>query len=151
VGSANNWNQEDELPVKTGSITLNTRGNTDVFDITRELARLITESGLSSGILTVFCPSSTSGLTTIEFEPGAVADLKRLFEELVPAGRDYSHEAAWHDGNGHSHMRASLLGPSLTVPFLGKTLTLGTWQQVVYLDFDIRPRHRELVVLMVGE
>ncbi len=139
------------MPVKTGTVSINTHGNTDAFDITRELERLISESGLTSGILTVFCPSSTSGLTTVEFEPGAIADLKRLFEELVPSGRDYSHEMAWHDGNGHSHMRASLLGPSLTIPFVGKTLTLGTWQQVVYLDFDIRPRKRELVVQMVGE
>ncbi|MGA2502803.1 MAG: secondary thiamine-phosphate synthase enzyme YjbQ [Anaerolineales bacterium] len=139
------------MPVKTGTVSLNTHGNTDAFDITRELERLISESGLTSGILTVFCPSSTSGLTTVEFEPGAIADLKRLFEELVPSERDYNHEKAWHDGNGHSHMRASLLGPSLTIPFVGKTLTLGTWQQVVYLDFDIRPRKRELVVQMVGE
>ena len=139
------------MPVKTGNISLNTNGNTAAFDITRELERLVTESGLSSGILTVFCPSSTSGLTTVEFEPGAVADLKRLFDDLVPSKKEYAHNATWDDGNGHSHMRASLLGPSLTVPFVGKTLTLGTWQQVVYLDFDIRPRHRELVVQMVGE
>lgn len=139
------------MPVKTGNISLNTNGNTDAFDITRELERLVIESGLSSGILTVFCPSSTSGLTTVEFELGAVADLKRLFDELVPSKKDYAHNATWDDGNGHSHMRASLLGPSLTVPFVGKTLTLGTWQQVVYLDFDIRPRHRELVVQMMGE
>jgi secondary thiamine-phosphate synthase enzyme len=143
--------EEFEMPVKTGNISLNTNGNTDAFDITRELERLVIESGLSSGILTVFCPSSTSGLTTVEFELGAVADLKRLFDELVPSKKDYAHNATWDDGNGHSHMRASLLGPSLTVPFVGKTLTLGTWQQVVYLDFDIRPRHRELVVQMMGE
>jgi secondary thiamine-phosphate synthase enzyme len=139
------------MTVKTSTVTLNTHGNTDVFDISRELERLIIESGLSSGILTVFCPSSTSGITTVEFEPGAVADLKGLFEELVPSKREYAHNATWDDGNGHSHMRASLLGPSLTIPFVDKTLTLGTWQQVVYLDFDIRPRHRELVVQMVGE
>ena len=106
---------------------------------------------LSSGTLTVFCPSSTSGLTTVEYEPGAVADLKRMFEELVPSGREYAHNAAWDDGNGHSHMRASLLGPSLTVPFVEKKLTLGTWQQIVYVDFDIRPRQRELVVQIIGE
>ncbi|MCX6035875.1 MAG: secondary thiamine-phosphate synthase enzyme YjbQ [Chloroflexi bacterium] len=139
------------MPVKSGSISLNTRGNTDIRDITKELERLVAESGLTSGTLTVFCPSSTSGLTTVEFEPGAVADLKRMFEELAPSGRDYAHNATWDDGNGHSHMRASLLGPSLSVPFVEKTLALGTWQQVVYLDFDIRPRRRELVVQMVGE
>jgi len=139
------------MPVKTGSISLNTRGNTDICDITKELERLISESGLITGTLTVFTPSSTSGLTTVEFESGAVADLKRMFEELTPSGRPYAHNAAWDDGNGHSHMRASLLGPSLTIPFVEKTMTLGTWQQVVYLDFDIRPRRRELVVQMVGE
>jgi secondary thiamine-phosphate synthase enzyme len=139
------------MTVKTGSLTLNTKGHTDIFDITGEVARLVEGSGLQSGIVTVFCPSSTSGLTTVEFEPGAVADLKRLFEDLVPANRDYQHNATWDDGNGHSHMRASLLGASLTIPFVEKTLTLGTWQHVVYLDFDIRPRHRELVVQMVGD
>jgi secondary thiamine-phosphate synthase enzyme len=139
------------MPVKTGNISLNTRGHTDIHDITREVIRLVEQSGLKSGTATVFCPSSTSGLTTIEFEPGAVADLKRMFEELVPSGRDYTHNATWDDGNGHSHMRASLLGPSLTIPFVEKTLTLGTWQQVIYVDFDIRPRRRELVVQVVGE
>jgi secondary thiamine-phosphate synthase enzyme len=139
------------MPVKTGNISLTTHGNTDICNITKELERLVVESGITSGTLTVFCPSSTSGLTTVEFEPGAVADLKRMFEQLLPSKQDYAHDAAWHDGNGHSHMRASLLGPSLTIPLVGKTLTLGTWQQVVYLDFDIRPRHRELVVQILGE
>ena len=139
------------MTVKTFSLSLSTRGNADVHDLTRELARLVAESGLTSGTLTVFCPSSTSGLTTVEYEPGAVADLKRMFEELVPSGRDYQHNATWDDGNGHSHMRASLLGPSLTIPFVEKKLTLGTWQQIIYVDFDIRPRQRELVVQMVGE
>jgi secondary thiamine-phosphate synthase enzyme len=139
------------MPVKTGSISLHTHGNTDVQDITRELVRLVEGSGLRSGTLTVFCPSSTSGLTTIEFEPGALADLKRMFEELVPSEREYAHNATWDDGNGHSHMRASLLGASLTIPFVEKSLTLGTWQQVIYVDFDIRPRQRELVVQMIGE
>ncbi len=139
------------MPVKTGSLTLNTKGNTDIHDITDELARLVQQSGLSDGTVTVFCASSTSGLTTVEYESGAVSDLKRLFEDLVPSTRDYAHNATWDDGNGHSHMRASLLGPSLTIPFVGKRLTLGTWQQVIYVDFDIRPRHRELVVQMIGE
>ncbi len=139
------------MPVKTGSLTLNTKGNTDIHDITDELTRLVQQSGLSDGAVTVFCPSSTSALTTVEYESGAVSDLKRLFEDLVPSTRDYAHNATWDDGNGHSHMRASLLGPSLTIPFVGKRLTLGTWQQVIYIDFDIRPRHRELVVQMIGE
>jgi len=139
------------MPVKTGNIAINTRGNTDIMDITRELERLVTESGLKSGTVTVFCPSSTSGLTTVEYEPGAISDLKRMFEELVPSKRDYAHNATWGDGNGHSHMRASLLGASLTIPFIERSLTLGTWQQVIYIDFDIRPRQRELVVQMLGE
>jgi len=139
------------MAVKTGSISLGTHGNTDIFDITRELERLVSDSGLTCGTLTVFCPSSTSALTTVEFEGGAVADLKRMFEELVPEGRNYSHNATWEDGNGHSHMRASLLGSSLSIPFVEKRLTLGTWQQVVHVDFDIRPRQRELVVQMMGE
>jgi secondary thiamine-phosphate synthase enzyme len=139
------------MPIKTGNISLNTRGNTDIHDITREVTRLVEQSGLKSGTVTVFCPSSTSGLTTVEFEPGAVADLKRMFEELIPSNRDYAHNATWDDGNGHSHMRAALLGPSITVPFIEKTLTLGTWQQIIYVDFDVRPRRRDLVVQMVGE
>jgi secondary thiamine-phosphate synthase enzyme len=139
------------MPVITGNISLVSHGKTDIQDITGELVRLVEQSGLHSGTLTVFCPSSTSGLTTVEFEPGAVADLKRLFEELVPANREYAHNNTWQDGNGHSHMRASLLGSSLTIPFVEKTLTLGTWQQVIFVDFDIRPRHRELVVQMIGE
>jgi len=139
------------MPVKTGTITLNTRGDTDILDITMELERLVLESKLKTGTLTIFCPSSTSGLTTVEFEPGAVTDLKHMFEELIPSGREYAHNATWDDGNGHSHMRATLLGPALTIPFVEKTLTLGTWQQVVYVDFDIRPRRRELVVQMMGE
>jgi secondary thiamine-phosphate synthase enzyme len=139
------------MPVKTGNIAINTRGNTDIMDITRELERLVTESGLKSGTMTVFCPSSTSGLTTVEYEPGAISDLKGMFEELVPSQRDYAHNATWGDGNGYSHMRASLLGPSLTIPFIERSLTLGTWQQVIYIDFDIRPRQRELVVQMMGE
>jgi secondary thiamine-phosphate synthase enzyme len=139
------------MPVKTGSLTIQTRGDADVQDITRALARLVLDSGLANGTLTVFCPSSTSGVTTIEYEPGAVADLRRLFDELAPAGRTYAHEAAWQDGNGHSHVRAALLGPSLTVPFVERELTLGAWQQVIYVDFDVRPRGRELVVQMVGE
>ncbi len=139
------------MTVKTGSIEIQTRGDADMHDITKAVRQVVAESGLRSGTATIFCPSSTSGLTTIEYEPGALADLKRMFEELVPSNREYKHNATWDDGNGHSHMRASLLGPSLTVPFVEKTLTLGTWQQIVYVDFDIRPRNRELVVQIVGE
>ena len=122
-----------------------------MHDITELLTRVIADSGLRSGILTVFCPSSTSALTTIEFESGAVRDLKRLLDEIVPPGREYAHNARWGDGNGHSHVRAALLGPSLSVPFVDGKLTLGTWQQVIHIDFDVRPRRRELVLQLIGE
>jgi secondary thiamine-phosphate synthase enzyme len=140
-----------KMAIKTEHIRLNTHGNTDVHNITDEVAQAVSQSGLGAGTATVFCPSSTSALTTVEYEPGALSDLSRMFEELVPSNRDYAHNATWDDGNGFSHMRASLLGPSLTIPFVDGRLTLGTWQQVIYVDFDIRPRHRELVVQIVGE
>jgi secondary thiamine-phosphate synthase enzyme len=139
------------MPVKASSIQLSTRGNADIHDITDAVADAVAKSGLKDGTVTIFTPSSTSGVTTIEYEPGAVADLRRLFDEIIPPGRAYAHEAAWHDGNGHSHVRAALLGPSLTVPFVAGRLTLGTWQQVIYVDFDVRPRRRELVVQIIGE
>jgi secondary thiamine-phosphate synthase enzyme len=139
------------MAVVTTSLSLSTRGNADVHDITDHLAEAVAHSGLTGGVVTIFCPSSTSALTTIEYEPGCVSDLRRLFDEILPANRPYAHEAAWGDGNGHSHMRAALLGPSLSVPFVGRRLTLGTWQQVIYVDFDVRPRRRELVVQIVGE
>ncbi len=139
------------MPVKTRSVSVSTHGNADIHDITGEIARAVAESGLKDGTVTIFCPSSTSGVTTIEYEPGAVADLRRLFDEIIPQGRAYEHEAAWHDGNGHSHVRAALLGPSLAVPFVDGRLTLSTWQQVIYVDFDVRPRRRELVVQVMGE
>lgn len=139
------------MSVTTGSISMNTRGNAEVHDITDAIANVLSKSGLKAGIVTVFCPSSTSALTTIEYENGAVSDLKRLFEEIVPQNREYAHNARWHDGNGHSHIRAALLGPSLTIPFVNGELTLGTWQQVIYVDFDNKPRRRELVVQMIGE
>jgi secondary thiamine-phosphate synthase enzyme len=139
------------MPVKNFSFSLSTRGNADIHDITDQLAKLISNSGLASGTATVFCPSSTSALTTIEYESGALSDLRRLFEEIVPSNREYAHDARWHDGNGHSHVRAALLGPSLTIPFVEGQLTLGTWQQIIYLDFDNRPRQRRLVVQLMGE
>jgi secondary thiamine-phosphate synthase enzyme len=139
------------MTVRTLSIQLSTCGDADVHDITDQVARLVTQSGLKHGTATVFCPSSTSALTTIEFENGAVSDLKRLFDEIIPTNREYAHNARWHDGNGHSHIRASLLGPSLTIPFVDGALTLGTWQQVIYVDFDNKPRRRELIVQLMGE
>lgn len=137
--------------IKTASITLSTRGNADIHDITEQISNAVAKSGMKDGTATVFCPSSTSAVTTIEYEDGALSDLKRLFDEIVPVDREYAHDARWHDGNGHSHVRAALLGPSLTVPFVNGRLTLGTWQQVIYMDFDNRPRRRELVLQLVGE
>jgi secondary thiamine-phosphate synthase enzyme len=132
-------------------ISLNTRGNADIQDITDEVANLVSKSELISGIATIFCPSATSALTTIEYESGALSDLRRLFDEIIPVHREYAHNERWQDGNGHSHVRAALLGPSLTIPFSNRRLTLGTWQQIVYVDFDVRPRQRELVVQLIGE
>jgi secondary thiamine-phosphate synthase enzyme len=137
--------------IKTLSLSLGTRGNGECQDITDQLARAIVESRLRSGTITVFCPSSTSAITTVEYEPGAIKDLQRLFDEIIPPAEEYAHNARWGDGNGHSHLRAALLGPSLTVPFVDGQLTLGTWQQVIHIDFDVRPRQRQLVLQLIGE
>jgi len=139
------------MAVKTTSISLSTKGNADIHDITNQIASAISKSRLDAGTATIFCPSSTSALTTIEYESGALSDLRRLFDEIIPADREYAHNERWHDGNGHSHIRAALLGPSLTIPFVDSRLTLGTWQQVIYVDFDVRPRQRELIVQLIGE
>lgn len=139
------------MAVVTASLQLNTHGNADVHDISDAVAKIVRDSGVRNGVVTLFCPSSTSALTTIEFESGAVNDLKRLFDEIIPPNRDYQHNLRWGDGNGHSHLRAALLGASLSVPFVNARLTLGTWQQIIYVDFDNRPRHRELVAQIVGE
>ena len=139
------------MPVKSFSIHLSTRGDADIHDITNQVASHVIRSGLKDGTATIFCPSSTSALTTIEFESGALGDLKRLFDEIIPPDREYAHNARWGDGNGHSHVRASLLGPSLTIPFMNRRLTLGTWQQIIYVDFDNRPRKRELILQVIGE
>ena len=137
--------------VITGSISISSQGNADIQDITEQVAQLILDSALKNGAVTVFCPSSTSAVTTIEFESGCLSDLRRLFNEIVDPRQAYAHNAKWGDGNGHSHVRAALLGPSLTVPFVEGKLTLGTWQQVVFVDFDVRPRQRQLVVQVMGE
>lgn len=139
------------MAVSTASIELETRGHADMVDITGSVAAAVAESSLSAGIVTIFCASSTSALTTIEFESGALSDLRRLFDEVADPGRSYRHNERWGDGNGHSHVRAALMKPSLTVPFVDGRLTLGTWQQIVYIDFDNRPRSRALVVQIVGE
>ena len=139
------------MTVTSSSIQLSTRGDSDIHDITGNVAKQVSQSGLKNGTVTIFCPSSTSALTTIEYENGALNDLKRLFNEITPQNREYAHNARWGDGNGHSHVRAALLGPSLTIPFVNGSLTLGTWQQIIYVDFDNRPRKRELILQMIGE
>jgi len=137
--------------VYTGTIRLSTKGHSDMHDLTPKVQEIVRASGLKDGIVTVFCPSSTSGVTTIEFESGALSDLKRLFDEIAAEDREYAHNLRWGDGNGYAHVRAALLGPSLTVPFRDGRLLLGTWQQITFIDFDNRPRHREIVVQVIGE
>lgn len=139
------------MTVTNRSIQLNTRGNCDIIDITSEVAREVSNSGISSGTATIFIVGSTAGVTTIEFEPGLLADFKDMWERVLPRNIPYQHDRAWGDGNGHSHVRASLLSASLTVPFINKKLTLGTWQQIVIIDFDNRPRSREIIIQVIGE
>jgi secondary thiamine-phosphate synthase enzyme len=137
--------------VRTDHIYLTTRGDTDIIDITQNITECIHSSKLMNGLVTVFCPSSTSGVTTIENEPGVLQDLKRVFNQIAPKEGTYQHDLAWHDGNGHSHIRAALLKASLTIPLVGGRMTLGTWQQVVYIDFDNRPRRRDIIIQFIGE
>ncbi len=139
------------MTVKTLTINLNTKGNADIQDITHQISQTVAESSLNDGVVTVFTPSSTSGLTTIEYESGCLSDLRRLFDEIIDPARHYAHNARWGDGNGHSHVRAALLGASFCVPFVNRRLTLGTWQQIIFIDFDNRQRRRELVVQLMGE
>jgi secondary thiamine-phosphate synthase enzyme len=133
-----------------GTFTLKTKGFTDILDITDDVASVLEESKINSGTLTVFVVGSTAGLTTIEYEDGALLDLKDAFDRIAPMDVDYSHNQRWGDGNGFSHIRASILGPSLSVPFYNRSLKLGTWQQIVLIDFDNRPRERDIIVSVQG-
>ena len=137
--------------IVTNELPLHTKGHCDIQNITSQIADAVQDSGLQAGTVTIFCPGSTGSLTTIEFESGALADLAQVLDEIAPPDRDYRHHLRWRDDNGHSHIRAALLGPSLTVPFVERRLTLGAWQQIVFLDFDTRPRSRRLVVQVMGE
>ena len=139
------------MTVSTHTLSLKTRGDADIHDITDQVADALQASKVQNGTVTVFCPSSTSGVTTIEYESGVLSDLRRLFDEIIPPNGEYAHNARWGDGNGHAHVRAALLGPSLSIPVVKGSLTLGTWQQIIHVDFDNRPRSRELVVQVVGE
>lgn len=139
------------MPVYSAEINLSTQGFADIHDITQRLADIAASCSLSNGILCVTLAGSTGGITTIEHEEGVLKDLKELLERLVPPDRSYHHDAAWGDGNGFSHLRSALVGTSFSVPFQSGKLVLGTWQQVVFIDFDNRPRQRTLFVQLVGE
>ncbi len=132
------------------SFSISTGGDTDIINITAQVGEIVSSSVFSDGTATVFVPGSTAGVTTIEFESGAVSDLKAAFERIAPQEIEYAHNARWGDGNGHSHVRAALLGASLSVPFGDSHLLFGTWQQIVLVDFDNRPRTREVIVQTVG-
>lgn len=137
--------------IVTRQITLQTQGNGDIIDITPDIAQEVSGSNVNSGTVTVFVAGSTAGVTTIEYEPGLVADLQDLWERITPRNITYQHDRRWGDGNGHSHVRAALLGASLVVPFIERRLILGTWQQVIVVDFDNRARSRKVVLQIMGE
>ena len=137
--------------VVTKEISLQSKGNTDIIDITREVEKQVGESGVTNGIVTVFVTGSTAGITTVEYESGLLADFKAMWERVIPKNVLYEHDRAWGEVNGFSHVRASLLGASLVIPIENGTTTLGTWQQVVLVDFDNRPRSRKVVVQVMGE
>jgi secondary thiamine-phosphate synthase enzyme len=139
------------MTVLTKYVSLATEGNSDVLNITDAVQNCIAESGLADGVVTIFTPSATSGITTLEFESGCIQDLQCLFDEILPLDKHYAHNLRWGDGNGHSHARAALVKPSLTVPVCDGVMTLGTWQSIVLVDFDNRPRERKLVVQIMGE
>ncbi len=140
------------MAVQTHRIEIRSQGNCDVIDLSSHVQAALARGTIQNGIVTVFAVGSTGAITTTEYEPGlARTDLRVAFERIAPEQAHYAHEATWHDDNGHSHVRASLLGPSLTVPLVDGRLTLGTWQQVVFIDFDTRPRRREVIVQVVGE
>ena len=137
--------------IYSSEINLKTKGDGEIIDITAKVQKQLMESGITAGIVTIFVEHSTCGITTVEYEPGLIEDLGKLWERIAPKNIPYAHDAHWGDGNGYAHVRASLLGASLTVPFTDKKLTLGTWQQIIMVDFDNRPRSRTVVVQVMGE
>lgn len=139
------------MTIVNDSLSIETRGDSDMIDLTDRLTLLLQKHRLKNGHMIVFVPGSTAGITTIEYEPGLKKDFSLLMERLIPRNARYFHEETWNDGNGHSHVRASLLGPSITIPFGAGKLLLGTWQQIVLVDYDNRPRSRDLVIQFVGE
>ena len=139
------------MTIKTTRIEKGTKGFSDVIDITSDVEKFIDKCKVTNGIATVFIPGSTGAVTTAEYEPGLKKDIPEFVDKILPQDAYYHHNETWHDGNGFSHMRAALYGASLTVPFENRRLTLGTWQQIVLLDFDARPRKREFVIQVIGE
>ncbi len=135
----------------TDTISLSTKGFTDIIDITNKVISVLRESKIENGLVTVFCTGSTGTITTIEYESGVINDLKRVIEKIAPSNIPYEHDKRWGDGNGFSHVRAALMKPSLTIPVMKGELVLGTWQQIVFIDFDNRERQRELIVQVMGE
>ncbi|MFO7773536.1 MAG: secondary thiamine-phosphate synthase enzyme YjbQ [Dehalococcoidia bacterium] len=139
------------MTVVTRDITFQSKGNCDIIDITSRVTKNVEESGVDTGIVTLFVVGSTAGITTIEYEPNLVSDFKNMWDRVMPQNIYYEHNRTWGEGNGHSHVRASTLGASLVIPFVNKRLTLGTWQQIVFVDFDNRPRSRKMVIQILGE
>lgn len=133
------------------TIALSTKGFSDTIDITGKVVRIVQQSSIRDGLVTIFCKGSTGAVTTIEYESGVINDLKKALEKIVPSNIPYEHDKRWGDGNGFSHVRAAVMKPSLTVPLINQQLILGTWQQIVFMDFDNRRRNREIVVHIVGE
>jgi secondary thiamine-phosphate synthase enzyme len=128
-----------------------TKGYTDISDITDDVKRIVARSGIHNGLVTIGVSSSTSGITTLEFEPGLISDFRKVLEIIAPEKGVYAHDEKWHDGNGFSHIRSSLVGTSKTIPITSKSLLLGTWQQIILVDFDNRPRSRKVFVQVFGE
>ena len=139
------------MAIVTKNIQIKSRGEYDVIDISEPTLKAIKESNLKNGIVTVFVSGSTAAITTIEYEPGLRNDFPNMLNRIIPRGIEYEHDKTWNDGNGHSHVRASLVGPSLTIPFKDGTLLLGTWQQVVLLELDTRQRERDVILQIIGE
>ncbi len=138
------------MSVETKELHFDTQGEVEIIDITEKVNGKLRESEIEDGIVTVFVPGATGAITTIEYEPGLLQDLPNALERLFPMGMRYEHEYRWHDGNGHSHVRASFLGPSLTVPFRAKKLMLGTWQQVIFIELDNKRRSRRIILQIMG-
>ena len=139
------------MAVITKTLVFQTKGEEDIIDITDDVIKAVNGTMLDNGIVTIFVPGSTGALTTIEYEPGLLIDFPKSLDRISPKGLLYEHDKRWHDGNGHSHVKASLIGPSLTVPFVDRTLSLGTWQQIVFLELDIRSRRRKVLLQIIGE